>query len=105
MSTYVRVRGVELRYLLTWLLSHEGPATVAELVDRLTLHGFDVSGRPSKTVSDALRWEMGHGRVWPRGRGRYRSGEMPRSTEYRLEKRVRVLLARADALAREPRCR
>ncbi|MDX1875745.1 hypothetical protein SBI67_26810 [Mycolicibacterium sp. 120266] len=101
MSTYVRVRGVELRYLLTWLLAHEGPATVAELIDRLVRNGFDVGGRPSKTVSDALRWEMGHGRVWPRGRGRYRFGEMPRATEYRIEKRVRGLLVRADALSRE----
>ncbi len=101
MSTYLRVRGVELRYLLTWLLAHEGPATVAELIDRLVRNGFDVGGRPSKTVSDALRWEMGHGRVWPRGRGRYRFGEMPRATEYRIEKRVRGLLVRADALSRE----
>lgn len=88
MSVYLRVRGVELRYLLTWLLSHEGPATVAELIDRLTVCGFEVAGRPSKTVSDALRWEMGHGRVWPRGRGRYSVAEMPRATEHRIEKRV-----------------
>lgn len=89
-----------MRYLLTWLLAHEGPATVAELIDRLTVCGFDVGGRPSKTVSDALRWEIGHGRVWPRGRGRYSSGEMPRATEYRIELRVRNLRARADELAR-----
>jgi hypothetical protein len=98
MSTSLRVRGVELRYVLTWLLAHEGPATVAELVDRLTMHGFAVGGRPSKTVSDALRWEMRHGRVWPRGRGSYSSGEMPRATEYRIEKRVRSLQATAYQL-------
>lgn len=93
-----------MRYLLTWLLAHEGPATVAELIDRLTVCGFDVAGRPSKTVSDALRWEMGHGRVWPRGRGRYSAGEMPRATEHRIETRVRSLRARAD-VREAARCR
>lgn len=85
------VRGTDLRYLLTRLLQLNGPLTVAELVARLYGEGFAVPGRPSKTVSDSLRWENGRGRVWRIGRGRYKAGEMPRSTEYRLITRVAAL--------------
>jgi hypothetical protein len=28
------------------------------LVEALERHGVDVPGRPSKTISDALRWEI-----------------------------------------------
>ena len=57
------LRGIELRYVLTMHLAVHGPATVAELIDVVGYQGFRVQGRPSKAVSDALRWEIDHGRV------------------------------------------
>ena len=54
MEPLLRVKGLDLRYLLSWLLAESGSATVPELLDRLTMYGFDVDGRPSKTVSNAL---------------------------------------------------
>jgi hypothetical protein len=91
MSNSLEVRGTDLRYLLTAYLFDHGPATVEELVDALTYHGFRPVGRASKSVSDALRWEITHGRVTRYRRGRYRPAEMPRATEYRIIKRVRAL--------------
>jgi hypothetical protein len=91
MSDSVEVRGTDLRYLLTAYLFDHGPATVEELVDALAYHGFETVGRASKAVSDALRWEIEHGRVIRFRRGRYRPGKMPRSTEHRITSRVRAL--------------
>ena len=86
-----QLQGIELRYVLTWHLALHGPATIAEMIDALTWHGFCVSGRASKAVSDALRWEIERGRVYRIGRGRYRSADIPRSTEYRIHQRVLAL--------------
>ena len=86
------LRGTDLRYVLTRILQLYGPCSVSELVSRLHSWGFAVEGRPSKTVSDALRWEIAHGRVCRRGRGRYLSASAPRSTEYRIIRRVQALL-------------
>ncbi len=85
------LRGTDLRYVLTRLLELSGPATIQQLIGGLAHWDFTVEGRPSKTVSDALRWEMGYGRVWRIGRGLYRAGEMPRGTDYRIRKRVAAL--------------
>ena len=90
-----QLHGIELRYVLTWHLALHGPATIAEMIDVLSWHGFCVSGRASKAVSDALRWEIGRGRVYRVGRGRYRSADIPRSTEYRIHQRVLALRAAA----------
>ena len=70
---------------------------MAELVAELHRWGFTAPGRPSKTVSDTLRWEMRRERVRCRGRGddgRIRYGPIvpPRSTDYRITRRVGVLL-------------
>src|SRR6185503_18298978 len=99
MKTLRRVRGIELRYLLTWCLAHHGPMSVAELIDYVAMLGFDVGGRASKTVSDALRWEMRLGRVCRRGRGWYVPGRIPAATEYRIHQRVSALRARAVELS------
>jgi hypothetical protein len=72
---------------------------VDELVESLTYQGFAISGRPSKTVSDALRTDVKIGRVLRRGRGRYGPGEMPRATEYCIDRRVLVLRAQVAALS------
>ena len=92
-------RGIELRYALTVYLFQHGPATVADLIDALDYQGFVIAGRPSKAISDGLRWEMAHGRVRRLGRGRYSPASMPRPTEHRLHQRVLALRAEAAAMA------
>ncbi len=89
------LRGTGLRYVLVRLLQLIGPATVPELADGLHRWGFAVEGRPSKTISDALRWERRRDRVRRLDRGRYRAGGMPRSTEHRIIWRVVALREQA----------
>lgn len=92
------IAGLDLRYVLTWLLLDAGRVlSIGELVRLLSASGFAVAGRPSKTVSDALRWEVGRRRVVRRGRGRYGPGTMPRQTRSRICRRARQL--RRDAVA------
>jgi len=90
------LNGIELRYVLTMHLAQHGPATIAELIPALSHHGFAVRGRPSKAISDALRWEIEHGRVHRLARGRYGPGHIPRSTEHRIHRRVLALRAAAS---------
>src|SRR4051794_702699 len=94
-----QLRGVELRYALTLYLFQHGPKTVAELIEALEYQGFDIPGRSSKVVSDALRREINHGRVLRLKRGRYGPGEMPRATEYRIHQRVLSLRSEAAVIA------
>ena len=54
--------GRALRYLLTVQLFDHGPLTLRQLAQAVEQEGFDIEGRPSKTISDALRWEVAHGR-------------------------------------------
>ncbi|HEY1842917.1 MAG TPA: hypothetical protein VGG53_22365 [Mycobacterium sp.] len=96
MNDGLQLRGTELRYALTMHLFSHGPASIAELADALARHGFAVGGRSSKSISDALRWEMGYGRVRRLGRGRYGPGWMPRGTEHRIHKRVLALRHQAS---------
>jgi hypothetical protein len=69
-------------------LFQNGIKTIDELIEGLEHQGFTIAGRASKTISDALRTEMRRRRVWRRGRGLYGPADMPRSTEYRIHKRV-----------------
>ncbi len=94
------LRGTELRYVLTLHLFDNGTCTVAQLAEALAAQGFRVNGRTSKAISDALRWERGYGRVLRRGRGRYGPGSMPRSTEYRIHRRVLALREEVDPRGR-----
>jgi hypothetical protein len=99
MANKLLLRGIELRYVLTMYLFQHGPQSVDNLVEALDLHGFTVAGRPSKAVSDALRWEITHGRVFRIKHGRYRPAWMPRSTEYRIHRRVLALHEAAAELS------
>lgn len=83
--------GRMLRYVLTDTLCTRGPCTVAELTAAVGATGRVLSGRPSKVVSDALRWEIAHGRVVRLGRGRYGPGRMPRQTRAWIRDRVRAI--------------
>lgn len=94
--------GRDLRYVLTWHLVEAGTVlSVGELVRRVAADGFVVPGAANKAVSDALRWEIRRGRVVRVGRGRYRSGVMPRQTKSRIGGRVRTLRRAASAATRD----
>ncbi|MHC9290998.1 hypothetical protein ACRCUN_00950 [Mycobacterium sp. LTG2003] len=102
MSDKYLLRGIELRYVLTMQLLRHGPQSVADLADALREQGFTTKGRPSKAISDALRWEINHGRVHRIRYGKYRPASMPRSTEYRIRNRVLALCeAAAELTARD----
>ncbi len=92
------LRGTDLRYCLTRLLQLMGQSSVTELVAALDDWNFTVPGRPTKTVSDALRWEMRRDRVRRRGRGRYSAAGMPRGTEHRIITRVQAMRDAAESL-------
>ena len=83
--------GRDLRYVLTWYLVNEGPLNVARLLSLLDRDGFVVGGRASKTVSDALRWEVARRRVVRTGRATYSVGTIPRTTARRIADRARHL--------------
>ena len=102
MGDALALRGTELRYVLTRYLQLNGPTTVAALITAIDGWGFAVAGRPSKTISDALRWEMGKDRVRRLGRGRYAATlGIPRGTEHRIHQRVAALRAEARRLSLE----
>jgi len=90
------LQGIELRYMLTVNLDILGSACVFELIEQLEYQGFSIPGRASKTVSDALRWEMRRGRVRRLRRGVYGPGEMPRSTGQYIHQRAAALRDEAD---------
>ncbi len=93
------LRGIELRYVLAMHLARHGRATIPELVEALAFHGFAAADPANKSVSDALRWECGRGRVRRLGRGVYGPDEMPRGTEHRI--RQRELALRTEAIRYE----
>ena len=92
------LRGTDLRYTLTRLIQVLGPMTVSDLCAQLENLNFGVEGRPTKVVSDALRWEMGRDRVIRRGRGLYGEGWAPTGTAYRIVDRVESLKVEAESL-------
>lgn len=94
----MRLSGIELRYVLTMILVRaRRPLGVDDLAAALADAGFTVRGRPSKSISDALRWEVGRERVVRLGRGVYVAGTMPKQTKSRIRHRVIRLQAEAAA--------
>jgi hypothetical protein len=91
MKTRHLLEGIELRYALTMYLLQHGPTTVKDLIEAMQWQGFEIRGRASKQVSDALRWERRRGRVRRLARGLYGPGYAPRATEYRIHQRVMAL--------------
>lgn len=82
-------RGTELRCALSYYLAQHGECTITELVEGLTHQGFRLGPNPPKAVSDALRWEIGRGRVVRVRRGAYEAtAAWPRATTHRIRKRV-----------------
>ena len=58
--------------------------SVAEMVVALANHGYNLAGRASKIISDALRWELARERVQRLRRGVYRHRSAPTSTARRI---------------------
>lgn len=85
--------GRDLRYFLAIALTDRGPATTAELVAAVDAAGFALRGRSSKTVADAIRWEVARGRIVRLGRARYAPGHLPKTTAWRMRRRLRDLRA------------
>ncbi len=73
-----------MRFVLVDELRQRPTMTVAEMVAVLADHGFDLAGRESKIISDALRWELARGRVIRLGRGVYRFHRAPATTVRRI---------------------
>jgi hypothetical protein len=91
------LQGIELRYMLAVNLDIHGSASIFELIEQLRYQGFSIPGRASKTVSDALRWEVRRGRVRHLRRGVYGPGHMPRSTSHYIHQRAAALRDEADS--------
>jgi len=102
MDDSATLRGTELRYALTMYLLQHGPTSITDLISALTEQGFAIVGHPPKSVSDALRWEMEHGRVYRRRRAVYAAwDDIPRATEYRIHQRVLTLREEAGRIRSE----
>ncbi len=87
-----RVYGRPLRYLACLALRQAGRSmTLPELVEAIQSQGFNIAGSANKVVADALRWEVRKGRVVRAGRGRYRFGQMPRSTEWWMKNQIAAI--------------
>lgn len=93
------LRGRALRFVLIDEMLRRRDMTVAEMVTVLVEeYGFDLGGRASKVISDALRWEVRRGRVVRLARGRYRFARATRSTARRV--RLLARLSRGWIVAR-----
>jgi hypothetical protein len=79
------LRGRGLRFVLIDELMTRGELSVAQMAATLAAHGYDLGGRASKIISDALRWEVRRGRVLRPARGRYRFHQAPVSTVRRIQ--------------------
>lgn len=90
------LRGRALRFILVDLLRQHPVVTVADMVTYLDELGYQLPGRASKVISDALRWEQARGRVIRLGRGIYRYGRTPTTTA----RRITIFAARCHAWLR-----
>ena len=79
-----RLYGRALRMVLVDLLATHHTMTMAQLVAQVAAGGYPIEGRLSKTISDALRWEVARGRVVRVSRGVYRIGTTPTTTARRI---------------------
>jgi hypothetical protein len=78
------LRGRGLRFVLVGHIEKHRTTTVAELARHVATLGYELPGRPSKVISDALRWEVARGRVVRTGRGEYTYGSAPKTTARRI---------------------
>ena len=94
-----RIPGPVLRGGVVPFLKRIAPhdASIEELLSHLSHLGlrFDAlspQDRPSKRLSDALRWSERRGFIERTGRGRYRYVHVPRTTLWRMQDRCKQFL-------------
>lgn len=81
--------GMLLRYEICLVLWRaDCLLTVPEIVRAIEADGFELGGRASKTVSDALRWEVRRDRLRRYRRGWYGAGHIPPTTLHRMRTRM-----------------
>ena len=80
------LRGRGLRFVLVNELMKRPSMTVAEMVTTMARYGYDLGGRASKVISDALRWERRRGRVARLARGVYAYHRAPATTARRIKR-------------------
>lgn len=64
------------------------PMRLPEIALAIQALGVPLGLQPTKTLSDALRWEVRRGRVVRDGRGVYKGGPVPRTTLIYMRRRV-----------------
>jgi hypothetical protein len=96
--------GITLRSFLVLHMQSMGTyVRVADLVTVMEAEGFAVAGRPSKVISDCLRWEVARRRVRRVRRGVYvATGHTPRSTRRRMLERVAAARRNRPPLRTQP---
>ena len=95
-----QLAGRDLRYwLLNQLSSIPGSHRVADLATAIAEDGFVISGRPSKTISDALHTETDRGRITRTGWGRYAiTHPLAPTTAWRIKQRLITLNRRINQI-------
>ncbi len=88
-----QISGRALRFIVLAEIRRNHTMTVAQMATFLADLGYTLPGRPSKVISDALRWEVARGRVNRTARGVYTYGTVPPSTA----RRVRIFAQRCNA--------
>ncbi|CAM3927555.1 hypothetical protein [Smaragdicoccus niigatensis] len=87
----LELRGTNLRHFIIGEARKRDFISIAEVIRAAEEQGFSFSGRPSKAVSDALRWETRRNRMRKLDRGEYRIGCIPPTSEKRIDERLRLL--------------
>lgn len=95
--------GRSLRFLVLDEIRSRRSMTVAEMAVFVAESGFAIRGRPSKVISDSLRWEVARGRVKRVRRGVYVYGRPPTSTARRVRMFARRCHDWMDSIARGER--
>jgi hypothetical protein len=72
------------------VLKHAGgaPLSLREIVDAVRELGIPIPAPANKTVSDLLRTELNRNHVRRYGWGSYRIGDLPRTTEQGMRRRI-----------------
>ena len=103
-----RIPGAILRGGAVPYLARVAPrdASVTELLGHLSNLGFRFDAispydRPSKRLSDALRWSERRGFIERTSRGRYRYVHVPRTTLWRMQDRCKTFLREQPQVLRE----
>ncbi|MFT3714489.1 MAG: hypothetical protein QM774_00685 [Gordonia sp. (in: high G+C Gram-positive bacteria)] len=99
----IELHGTDLRHWVIGELRKQSPSSVQMLITCAAQQGLSFAGRPSKAISDAIRWELRRGRIVKTGRGVYRLGAVPRTSGRLIDIRLQRIASAAVSDAREPK--